>query len=321
MLRRDVLKLAASAGAIWTAGPLASAISSSIPIIDAHVHLFDTSRPGGVPWPEKSDTVIYKPALPASYAKIAKPLGVVGAIAIEASPLESDNDWVLAVIEKNPIMVGMVGDLVPGSPSYLRELDRLHHNPLFLGIRYGNLWNRDLGTDLKKAGFIPGLKRLAELELELDSANPNPDLIHAILNLSDRIPELRIVIDHLPSSPIPSAAPARKQYWSQLRLLSQNPNVFIKLSEIPVRVDGAVPKDTAFYKPGLDAIWDVFGEDHILYGSDWPNSDHLATYPETFKIVRDYVAPKGHAVCEKFFWKNSIAAYKWHRRSPDQPVL
>ncbi|MGA7709524.1 MAG: amidohydrolase family protein [Acidobacteriaceae bacterium] len=321
MLRRDVLKLAASAGAIWTAGPLASAISSSIPIIDAHVHLFDTSRPGGVPWPEKSDTVIYKPALPARYAKIAKPLGVVGAIAIEASPLESDNDWVLAVIEKNPIMVGMVGDLVPGSPSYLRELDRLHHNPLFLGIRYGNLWNRDLGTDLKKAGFIPGRKRLAELELELDSANPNPDLIHAILNLSDRIPELRIVIDHLPSSPIPSAAPARKQYWSQLRLLSQNPNVFIKLSEIPVRVDGAVPKDTAFYKPGLDAIWDVFGEDHILYGSDWPNSDHLATYPETFKIVRDYVAPKGHAVCEKFFWKNSIAAYKWHRRSPDQPVL
>ena len=66
MLRRDLLKLAASAGAAWTAGPLALALSSSIPIIDAHVHLFDTSRPGGVPWPEKSDTVIYKPALPAT---------------------------------------------------------------------------------------------------------------------------------------------------------------------------------------------------------------------------------------------------------------
>jgi predicted TIM-barrel fold metal-dependent hydrolase len=88
-----------------------------------------------------------------------------------------------------------------------------------------------------------------------------------------------------------------------------------------VRVDGEVPKNAAFYKPRVDAIWDIFGEDHILYGSDWPNSDHLATYAETSKIVRDYVAPKGHAVCDKFFWKNSIAAYKWHRRSPDQPVL
>ena len=321
MLRRDVLKLAASAGVAWTAGPLASALSSSIPIIDTHVHLFDTSRPGGVPWPEKSDTVIYQPALPARYAKIAEPLGVVGAIAIEASPLASDNDWVLGVIGKNPIMVGMVGDLVPGSPTYLRELDRLHRNPLFLGIRYGNLWNRDLGTDMDERGFIPGLKRLAELSLELDTANPNPDLILAIIKVSDRIPDLRIVIDHLPSSPIPTAAAARKEYESHLRHLSKNPNIFIKLSEIPVRVDGEVPKNAAFYKPRLDAIWDIFGEDHILYGSDWPNSDHLATYAETFKIVRDYVAPKGHAVCEKFFWKNSIAAYRWHRRMPDQPSL
>ena len=95
----------------------------------------------------------------------------------------------------------------------------------------------------------------------------------------------------------------------------------IKLSEIPVRVDGVVPNDPAFYKARLDAIWDVFGEDHILYGSDWPNSDHVATYDETLTIVRGYVAPKGQSVCEKFFWKNSIAAYKWHRRLPDQPAL
>ena len=114
--------------------------------------------------------------------------------------------------------------------------------------------------------------------------------------------------------------PDRKEYWSMLRDLSQNPRVFIKLSEIPVRVDGVVPHDPAFYKARLDAIWDVFGEDHILYGSDWPNSDHLATYAETLAIVRDYVAPKGQSVCEKFFWKNSLAAYKWHRRLPDQPA-
>jgi predicted TIM-barrel fold metal-dependent hydrolase len=215
----------------------------------------------------------------------------------------------------------MVGDLVPGSPSYLRELDRLHANPLFLGIRYGNLWNRDLASDMKKQGFIPGLKRLAELGLELDSANPNLELIRAIAQLSDRIPDLRIVIDHLPSAPVPTAEPDRREYWSTLHHLSQNPRVFIKLSEIPTQVHGVLSKEPAFYKPRLDAIWDVFGEDHILYGSDWPNSDHIATYAETLTIVRDYVAPKGHAVSEKFFWKNSAAAYQWHPRLPDQPAL
>ena len=32
--------------------------------------------------------------------------------------------------------------------------------------------------------FMPGLKRLAELGLELDTANPNPDLIDAITKVS-----------------------------------------------------------------------------------------------------------------------------------------
>ncbi len=321
MRRRDILKFAASAGVVCATRAMASALLPSIPIIDSHIHLFDTSRPGGVPWPEKSDSVIYKPALPDRYARIATPLGVVGAIAIEASPLATDNDWVLRVVADHPIMVGMVGDLVPGSPSYLRELDRLHANPLFLGIRYGNLWNRDLGLDMKKPGFLDGLHRLAKSGLELDCANPDPALIHAIAAVSDRIPDLRIVIDHLPSSPIPTVAPARREYWSLLRHLSQNPRVFIKLSEIPVRIHGVVPKDPAFYKERLDAIWEVFGEDHILYGSDWPNSDHLASYAQTLAIVRDYVVPKGPKVCEKFFWKNSIAAYNWRRRTANQPIL
>lgn len=173
---------------------------------------------------------------------------------------------------------------------------------------------------MKKPGFLAGLKKLSELGLELDSANPNPSLIRAIADVSDRIPDLRIVIDHLPSFPIPTAAPARREYWSRLCDLSQNPRIFIKVSEIPVRVGGVVPKDPAFYKSRLDAIWDVFGEDHILYGSDWPNSDHLAAYAETLAIVRDYVVPKGHKIWQKFFWQNSIAAYRWHRRLPDQPV-
>jgi L-fuconolactonase len=133
----------------------------SIPILDAHIHLFDTWRPGGVPWPEKSDPVIFKPALPDRYASIAGPLGVVGAIAIEASPLASDNDWVLKLAADQPIIVGMIGDLVPGVATYSKELERLNANPLFLGIRCGNLWNRDLAADVRNPDFIAGLKALS----------------------------------------------------------------------------------------------------------------------------------------------------------------
>ena len=146
-------------------------------------------------------------------------------------------------------------------------------------------------------------------------------MIRAIVDVSDRIPELRIVIDHLPAAPVPPEGPARNEYWSHLRHLSHNPHIYIKLSEIPVRVGQQVPKDPAYYRARLDAIWDIFGEDHILYGSDWPNSDHLATYAETLALVRGYVEEKGAQASQKFFWKNSIAAYRWHPRRANQAHL
>jgi predicted TIM-barrel fold metal-dependent hydrolase len=192
---------------------------------------------------------------------------------------------------------------------------------VFVGIRYGNLWNRDLGVDLRKPGFLADLNMLAQFGLELDTANPDPNLIHAVVDVADRIPELRIVIDHLPHAAVPTEATARKEYQTHLRQLGDNPHIFVKLSEVPVRVKQMVPKDAAFYKENLDAIWDVFGEDRVLYGSDWPNSDLITSYDDTLRIVQGYVARKGVTACQKFFWKNSIAAYKWHPRQANQHLL
>ena len=333
MQRRDVLKLAAlSAGAAALHGPAAAlplalaapalrAAAGPVPIIDAHIHLFDPLRLGGVPWPEKSDAALYKPTLPARYVAETAELGIVGAIAIEASPLASDNQWLLNVAATNPVIVGVVGDLVPGSPAYMKDLERLHGNALFLGIRYGNLWNRDLAADLENPGFVDGLKMLAAAGLVFESANPDPRLIDAIVEVAERVPDLRIVIDHLPHSPVPTEKDAQDQYWANLRLLAGSPRVYVKLSEIPVRVSGKLMTDQHFYQASLDAIWSIFGEDHILFGSDWPNSEHVATYAQTFAIVRGYVGRKDVGVREKFFWKNSIAAYKWERRNSNQPSL
>jgi L-fuconolactonase len=320
MQRREFLRLGASIAGGLATSQVTEALPSAIPVIDTHIHLFDPGRPGGVPWPAKTDTALYKAALPERYAGLARPLGVVGAIVIEASPLASDNDWVLNIAANHPIILGMVGDLIPGTPSYQTELERRHANSLFLGIRYGNLWGRDLGVDSQKPEFLSGLRMLAEKGLVLDSANPNPDLIRAIAGVAEHLPELRIVIDHLPSAKVPSEAAGRDEYWSLLRQLAQNKNIYAKLSEVAAaRSEETAPMGPNFNKDKLDALWDIFGEDHVLYASDWPNSDHHATYEETISIVRGYVEAKGRTASEKFFWKNSVAAYRWHRRDADQP--
>lgn len=290
-----------------------------IPIIDTHIHLFDTSRPGGVPWPDKNNAVLYQPALPPRYRKIAVPLGVKGAIEVEASPLLEDNQWVLDVAAKDTIIVGTVGDLEPGKPEFAKQLERFHRNPLFRGIRYGNLWGRNLADEVSKPEFLAGLRLLAEAGLVLDTANPNPALIDAIVRVTDKVGNLRVVIDHLPSLNPPAETAAREAYQRNLREFAKRPQVYVKISEVLRRVDGRISEDVEFYRARLDELYEVFGEDRVLYGSDWPNSDRMAPYEKELAVVREYFDRKGRAAAEKYFWRNSVAAYRWVHRDPSQP--
>ena len=302
-----------------TAGTCISAKSPPVPIIDTHIHLFDTTRPQGVPWPPKENATLYRPALPARYRALARPLGVTGAIEVECSPWLEDNQWVLDVAAKDTIVVGTVGNLQPGQPEFRRQLERFHANPLFRGLRYGNLWGRDLGAELPKPEFTAGLKLLAAAGLELDVANPTLPLLHHVVLLTDRVPELRVVVDHLPGLDPPNDPAGRAEYDRVLRELAKRPQVFIKGSAVLRKNGGRTITDAAFYRPKLDRLWETFGPDRLLYGSDWPNSDPLGSYSDVLGVVREYFDGKGREASEKFFWKNSLKAYRWVKREAGQP--
>ena len=322
MQRRTFLKSAAAVALTASAAePTFGALTTSMPVIDAHIHLFDPTRPGGVPWPENTDATLYHPALPSRYAKLAEPHGIVGAIAVECSPWLVDNFWLHDVVEKNEIMLGFIGDLLPEAPDFAATLDRLHRSPLFLGIRYGNLWNRDPGAAARNQAFISGLKLLAQASLVLETANPDANLIAAVVEISTKVPDLRIVLDHLPHADPPAEPIVRRIYEDNLRELSKRPNVFVKGSEIIRRIDGRVSLDLASYKSNLDQIWDLFGEDRIFFGSDWPNSDSLAQYDETVGVAQRYIDTRSPAAQQKYFWRNSISVYKWKPRTPAQARL
>ncbi|MGH9632332.1 MAG: amidohydrolase family protein [Bryobacteraceae bacterium] len=310
MTRRTFVQAAASA----------SLAASPLPIIDTHIHLFDPARPGGIPWPPKENATLYKPALPPRLRRIAEPLGVVGAIHIECSPVLEDNQWVLDTAEKDTFIVGMIGNLDAGRPEFPRHLERFRRNALFLGIRYGNLWGYDLSRELSNPEFISNMRALSDSGLTLDTANQNLPLLLAVARLTDKVPRLRVVIDHLAQFQPPDGADAHREFDSTLRELAKRPNVYVKVSEVLRRVKGRVPEDLSFYRSTLDRLWELFGESRLIYGSDWPNSDQWAAYPRVLRLVREYFDGKGPSSAEKCFWRNSIAAYRWGKRDPAQPA-
>jgi L-fuconolactonase len=304
-LRRRTWLAAAAAAATASAAP-----DDAIPIIDTHFHLYDQTRPQGAPFPFTPNN---PPFLPHHYRASALPLGIVGGIKVEASPWVEDNLWVLMMIEPEPLITGMIGNLDPTIPQFREYLERYHRNKLFLGIRYGNVWKgQDLVAAIHQPLFLENMKAFAETGLTLEVANPRLDLIEATLRLADQVPNLRIVLGHLQALALPTDATVLKTYAAHLRALRQG-NAFVKLSGLHRARTGAdQPFDPAVYKPVMDFIWDIFGEDHLVYAG----RNNAA-----IDIFRSYCSAKGPGVAEKFFWKNSIRAFRWIRRDPSQPQL
>jgi L-fuconolactonase len=284
--------------ASWTAAPPQ--------MIDTHIHLYDPTRPQGVPWPPKSDALLYRRVLPAEFAAMVRPLGIAGAIVVEASAWVEDNQWVLDLAKKNPLIVGLVGHLDPGEQGFAAHLARFAKNPLFRGIRVNG---GALGNGIARPAFLENLQRLADSGLMLDAIG-NAAMVPALLTLTGKIPTLRIAIDHMPGEPA-----GWQNSRAPLLELAQRPHVYCKVSGVLKRVDGKVSEDVAAYKAALDEVWAAFGPDRVMYGSNWPVSDKLAPYGTVLKVVQQYLRARGGDVADKFFRGNSKACYRWLDRS------
>ena len=91
----------------------------------------------------------------------------------------------------------------PGNRVLAASLSDSQRTASSRGIRYGNLWGRSLVTQLSNPSFVNDMALLAEAGLSLDTANPDLDLLEGMLHLADRVPTLRMIVDHLPKIVVP----------------------------------------------------------------------------------------------------------------------
>ena len=278
-------------------------------IIDTHVHIYDPFRPEGAPWPEADNKLLYRPTLPVHIKAQAVPEGVVGVVVVEASKWIEDNQWILDLAEDEPFIVGLVGRLEPEDEYFIRDLERFSAHPLFRGIRF---WSPYFSAP-QEDGFLDKMRLVAEQELVVDVNFPW-DHASGFFAVQEELPDLKIVLEHVSAVTVNGEPPA-DEWVEQMRRAAAHPNTSMKVSALMENCgEQPAPLELDYYRPALDAIWEIFGRDRVFFGSNWPVCERAGTYARCIDIVRRYLAEKGVEETEKFFWRNAQAVYGWRVR-------
>lgn len=284
-------------------------------VVDAHTHFYDTTRSGGVTWPRREDALLHRPVLPNEWARLARPEGVTATIVIEASRRIEDNQWLLdlCAADRPPAgmqgLLGVIGNLPLGDPSFAALLDRFAANRHFLGIRTGAATLGRVGDDPAVAA---DLSRVVKLGLAVDVLGAG--VAEAVVRAADRFPSLRIVVDHMAGPAITADGP--EESWRRsIAQLADHPNVFLKVSGLMESAArnpaGEIPRDPKTYAAWLDVVWEAFGERRLLFGSNWPVSLRGGSYAEVVRIVKWYASHRGGAAERWLFCEAARAAYRW----------
>ena len=277
-----------------------------IPVIDTHIHLYDTNRSAGVPWPRASDKVLYRPVLSQHFDAICYTHDVTATVIVEASDRVEDNQWVLDLVKHNPDRyIGLVGSLPIGTDEFVGLLDRFAKDKRFVGLR---MRQRPGDEDFFTDAVWRDLQYLADKGLTLDVLMSKFDL-GDVSTIAERLPSLKILINHLTGLTI-TGEPAEADWVAAVKRAASHRNVHCKVSGIFQRSgQSPAPKELSYYAPIFKVVFDAFGEDRIIYGSNWPVTDRGGEYQEQWSIINEFFEPMGRPVLEKLYWKNASKFY------------
>ncbi|WCJ58045.1 amidohydrolase family protein [Fontisphaera persica] len=313
--RRQFVQSAALATAAVATGTrgwaAAKPAAAKVTYVDCHTHIYDPTRPQGVPWPPREEGRLYRPVLPAHLRKVSAKHRVTGTIIVEASEWLADNDWVLEQAAKDKFILGVVGRLALEDPEFEPQLRRLSRNPLFRGIRVRG------GASPKAAEKTAerALGLLADFNLTLDF-NCLPTQLPVAAQVARQNPRLRIVINHLANVTIDGKAPPAA-WVDAMKAVAEHERVFLKVSglvEGTRRDDFRAPRELDYYRPVLDAATEIFGVNRLIFGSNYPVSELFAPYATVIGLIEQYFGEKGPQTLQLVAAENSRRAYLWQER-------
>ncbi len=272
-------------------------------IIDAHQHFwhYDAERDS---WITPEMAVLKRDYLPDELCRELAANGIDGCVAVQAAQSENETQFLLGLAERYPQIAGVVG-WVDLRAATIRE--RLAHFSQFRKLRGFRHIVQSEPDDrfLLSDNFCRGLSYLQEFNFAYDILI-YPRQLPAAIELVRRFPRQRFVVDHLAK---PSIRTAELHPWAeQMRQLGAHPNVWCKLSGLVTEAEWRnwTPQQ---FRPYFDVVFEAFGPDRLMFGSDWPVCLLSASYREVKALVCDAISGLSVEEQQSILGLNAISFY------------
>lgn len=283
-------------------------------VIDAHQHFWNLGR-AEYPWMSSAMAPIDRTIEYDELAPIVARTGIDGTVLVQSADNAEDTSYMFEVASSHAAILGVVAWApLADPPEAARCLHNYRDEPKFVGIRNQiSLYDDDAW--LRRPEVVESLTLLAGAGVPLDVVSETPGQLANVPILSELLPDLRMVIDHL------SKAPVKGSSWEPWRSLmvraSENPRVFAKVSGLyPVSGprDDWTADDLA---PFVDFALDTFGPERLMYGGDWPISVLGGGYDRVWGALHGLLMSYGSDVAEQILGRTATAFYGLDDPGPD----
>lgn len=282
--------------------------------IDAHQHFMEYNKEE-YGWVSDELSDLRGTFLPADSVPLLESIDFDGCIAVQARSMVKENDWLLRLAQTSPVIKGVVGWVDLTSPDVATQLEQWARYPKLRGIGHAITDEPD-DRFMLRDDFRRGIGRLRHFDLTYDLLISPKHLPYAI-KLVQENPDQKFVLDHIGNPNIRGGA--MSPWDSGIAELGKFDNVLCKLSGMVYLAKWHEWKPEDF-TPYLDVVFEAFGPDRLMIGSNWPVCTVSGDYVSVMSIVLTYVSRFSSETREKILGENCRRFYAIEDDSAFKPA-
>lgn len=270
--------------------------------IDAHQHFWSLKR-GDYGWLTPELKPIYRDFVPADLIPLIMRNGIDKTILIQAAPTESETHFLLGLAEVTPFVAGVVGWTDFDAKDAPWRIADLARNKLLTGLRP---MVQDLPDPkwLARHDLSAAFDAMADARLVFD-ALVLPEHLVPLASMMARHPDLTVVIDHVAKPHLRKGI--SESFWDEMAVLARFPNCHCKLSGLLTEAPKGAGLDVL--KPVFKRIHALFGDERLLWGSDWPVLTLAASYDDWFAMANKLAGALPEHARDALFGNNARRIY------------